>query len=113
LNKDFIRLDILKQDLNTLCIIENYGTPYSKSTPFSEGQRNAIEQIYQLYNQDPEQKQKNCEALMNEWDKRPSLQKLKTWWDNLNVGFTITSVGRVLAHSNIQRCDNTIPNLET
>lgn len=50
---------------------------------------------------------------MNEWDKRPSLQKLKTWWDNLNVSFTTTSVGRVLAHSNIQRCDNTIPNLET
>lgn len=113
LNKDFMRLNIFKKDLNTLCVIENHGTPYSKSTPFSEGQKHAIEQIYQLYNQDPEQKQKNCEALMNEWDKRPSLQKLKTWWDNLNVSFTTTSVGRVLAHSNIQRCDNTIPNLET
>lgn len=110
LNNDFVRLDMLKKDLNGLCVIENYGTPYSQSTPFSEDQKHAVEQLYLLYDQNPEQKQKNCTAFMNEWSKRPNLQKLRTWWDNLNVSFTTTSVGSVLAHSNLQRCDHTVPN---
>lgn len=49
---------------------------------------------------------------MNEWDKRPNLKKLRDWWDNMDVNFTLTSVGSVLAHSNLQRCESKVPNLK-
>ena len=49
---------------------------------------------------------------MNEWDKRPNLKKLREWWDNMDVNFTLTSVGSVLAHSNLQRCESKVPNLK-
>ncbi|MFW2172265.1 LPO_1073/Vpar_1526 family protein [Acinetobacter guillouiae] len=109
LNNDFVRLGMLKQDLNELHVIVDNGS-YNQRIPFTDDQKRAVEELYLLYDQDPEQKQKNCAAFMHEWSKRPNLQKLRDWWDNLNVSFMITSVGSVLAHSNVQRCDSRIPN---
>ena len=34
---------------------------------------------------------------------------VRKWWDSIGVSFNITSVGRILAHSNALRCDNTLP----
>jgi hypothetical protein len=71
----------------------------------------AINSIYDLYSQDGNLRQKNVESFMAEWDKRPSLKALKEWWDNIPIILTITSAGKVLAHSNAQRCDNKLPPL--
>lgn len=71
----------------------------------------AINSIYDLYSQDGDLKQKNVESFMAEWDKRPSLKFIKEWWDNIPIILTITSAGKVLAHSNAQRCDNKLPPL--
>jgi len=48
---------------------------------------------------------------MEEWNKQPNLSKLREWWDNINTGIQLTSVGKVLAHSNAQRCDKNLPPL--
>ena len=111
LNSDFVRVAVPKKDINTLSIIHNNGI-ISQNIPFSVDQKNAVEKLYQLYDQDPETKQKNCSTFMNEWDKRPNLKKLRDWWDNMDVNFTLTSVGSVLAHSNLQRCESKVPNLK-
>ncbi len=74
-------------------------------------QINAINSVYDLYSQDGTLKQKNIESFMAEWDKRQSLKVLKEWWDNIPTLLTITSAGKVLAHSNAQRCDNKLPPL--
>lgn len=71
----------------------------------------AINSVYDLYSQDGTLKQKNIESFMAEWDKRQSLKVLKEWWDNIPTILTITSAGKVLAHSNAQRCDNKLPPL--
>ncbi|WP_299267951.1 LPO_1073/Vpar_1526 family protein [uncultured Psychrosphaera sp.] len=71
----------------------------------------AINSVYDLYSQDGTLKQKNIESFMAEWDKRQSLMVLKEWWDNIPTLLTITSAGKVLAHSNAQRCDNKLPPL--
>ncbi len=77
----------------------------------TQDQLNAINSIYDLYSQDKKLKQKNIELFMAEWDKRPNLKILKEWWDNIPIILTITSAGKVLAHSNAQRCDNKLPPL--
>lgn len=79
--------------------------------PLSETQINTIKSIFDLYKQDESIKQQNIKIFMEEWDKRTNLKKLKDWWDNISSSFQITSVGRVLAHSNAQRCDKNLPAL--
>jgi len=79
--------------------------------PLSEKQINSINSIYDLYSQDNGLKQQNIKQLMKEWDKQPNLKKLRIWWDKLSSGIQITSVGKVLAHSNAQRCDKNLPPL--
>jgi hypothetical protein len=79
--------------------------------PLSEEQKKALDSIYELYKQDGNMQQQNINLLMEDWDKRPNLKILKEWWDNIAIGLQITAVGKVLAHSNAQRCDNTLPPL--
>lgn len=77
----------------------------------SEEQIRTVNSIYELYEQDDKIKQENINLFMGEWDKRPNLKILKEWWDNIGTSFEITSVGKVLAHSNAQRCDKNLPPL--
>lgn len=49
---------------------------------------------------------------MDEWKKRKALASLCEWWDSIPILFEITAVGKVLAHSNAQRCDKSIPPME-
>lgn len=74
-------------------------------------QLSAISSIYDLYLQDSKLKENNINLFMAEWEKRSNLRILREWWDNIPMILTITSVGKVLAHSNAQRCDKTLPPL--
>ena len=74
-------------------------------------QKKAINSIYDLYKQDEAIKQQNIKTFMDEWDKRPNLKTLREWWDNIGTSIQLTSVGKVLAHSNAQRCDKNLPPL--
>jgi len=77
----------------------------------SEAQINAINSVYELYKKDGNIKQQNIKLFMEEWDKRSNLKALREWWDNISTSFQITSVGKVLSHSNAQRCDKNLPPL--
>ena len=78
----------------------------------TDEQIKAVNSIYDLYSQDGNLKNSNVDLFMKEWDKRPSLNALKEWWDDIPFGLTITAVGKVLAHSNAQRCDKNLPPLD-
>ena len=115
LNSDFARINLPNRkqvDSLTLqqSVVQN-GQVSIISNPISEIQINAIKSIYDLYKQDGSIKQQNIKQLMIEWDKQPNLKKLREWWDKLSSGIQITSVGKVLAHSNAQRCDKNLPPL--
>ena len=51
------------------------------------------------------------QTFAEEWDKRKSLRMLKKWWEEIPNSISITEVGKVLAHANAQRYDNTLPPL--
>lgn len=78
----------------------------------TETQRQTIHSVYELYSKDDSVRQANVSLLLSEWDKRPNLKTLRGWWDNIPTAFTVTSVGKVLAHSNAQRCDKNLPPLD-
>ena len=81
------------------------------SRHLTEIQISALESIYELYTQDDSIKKENIKVFMEEWNKFPNLKILREWWDNIPNFFQITSVGKVLAHSNAQRCDKNLPSL--
>ena len=115
LNSDFVRINIQnKEQIDSLTLQSRFvqnGQPSILNIPLNGAQKAAIKSIYDLYKQDPAIKQKNIKQFMVEWDNLPNLKKLREWWDKLSSGIQITSVGRVLAHSNAQRCDKNLPPL--
>lgn len=78
----------------------------------SKEQKDVLVNIYNLYDNNEELKKKVDERFMDEWKKRKTLASLCEWWDSIPILFEITAVGNVLAHSNAQRCDKSIPSMD-
>ena len=114
-NHDFVRIPVSnKQQIRSLTLIQqrlHEGRLVNATIALSEKQTEAINSIYDLYSKNGNIKKENISLFIENWDKRANLKALKTWWDNLNIGIQITSVGKVLAHSNAQRCDKNLPPL--
>ncbi len=116
LNERFIRVNLTSKDrvdsltgfTQTILNGQNITFP----TTLSEDQKNAIKSIFDLYKQDETKRQENIKAFMLEWDKRSNLKMVKEWWDSIDGYIQLTSVGKVLAHSNAQRCDKSLPPLD-
>ena len=111
LNTDYVRLDILnKKDIDSLKLIHqvNYN---SSIVSLEDTEKNVIMSIYDLYKQDAAIRQENVNKFMEEWNKRANLKILREWWDNIEFSIQLTSVGKVLAHANAQRCDESLPSL--
>ena len=115
LNTDYIRLNILnKKDIDSLKLIHQVS--YNDSIvpleiPLTDNEKNVIISIYHLYKQDAGIRQENVNIFMEEWNKRANLKILREWWDNIEVLIQLNSVGKVLAHANAQRCDESLPSL--
>lgn len=114
-NGDFVRINVSnKNQISSLTLhhqIQHNGKMAVLPVSLSEEQITAINSMYDLYKQDSKIKKENIKLFMEEWDKRPNLKTLRVWWDNIGTSFQITTVGKVLAHSNAQRCDNNLPPL--
>jgi hypothetical protein len=78
----------------------------------SDEQKQTVKNIYALYSKDANLRKENIAEFFKLWDKYESLKKLRNWWDSIPEAFSITAVGRVLAHANAQRCDPTLPALD-
>ena len=115
LNPTFSRLILTnKNQIDSITLQQQItisGQTFTVPIPLTEEQKKAILSIYDLYKEDAAIKQQNIKTFMDEWDKRPNLKTLKEWWDNIGTSVQLTSVGKVLAHSNAQRCDKNLPPL--
>lgn len=113
LNESFSRLCVRARDAIDMLTIRSFevnnGLPCIMVTPFSEAQKEVVKAIYGLYSNDGAARQANVNIFIEKWNQRPHLKKLREWWDRIPTGFNVTSVGKVLAHSNAQRCDNSLP----
>lgn len=115
LDNGFVRINVPNISAISSIVIrrtQSFGSwyiPKETQVPLSDAQVRALKSVYELYEQDDNKKQDNVKSLMGKWDSRPHLKELREWWDNIGIVFQITAVGRVLAHSNAQRCDSTLP----
>ena len=86
--------------------------PIPAKLVLTETQIATVKSIYKLYSDDNELKKQNIAEFIRIWDEYENLKKLGTWWDAIPLCFNITSVGRVLAQANAQRCDSTLPSID-
>jgi hypothetical protein len=115
-NNEYVRLNIPRQSEIDILIFQHNviqnGNQVRNEGPISNEQKDALHKFYALYDQDPAVKEQNIVRFMEEWDKRKYLRVLREWWDGVDVNVQITSVGKVLAHANAQRCDRYLPMLD-
>lgn len=105
LNKKYFKIAVMnKNRISDLTVTDLLG-----EHPVTNSQRSALERVYDLYDDSKMSK----ENFVEEIEKYPNLKKLREWWNTLEKqAIQITSVGRVLAHSNAQRIDRNLPPLD-
>ena len=119
LRKNYVRLRIMNINnldmlsLQGLHLININGTIVNVPVQMqlSNIQKQAVKDVYSLYNTDESLKKENVNAFMEMWNSYNYLRQLREWWNSIQGSFDITSVGKVLAHANAQRCDPQLPNL--
>ena len=115
-NSEFVRIDLTgRGQIDSISLERKFKIGTQTLTVPLEvtlEQKNAITSIYDFYKNDDTIKQENIRKFLDEWQKREHLKILKEWWDSISNTMQLTSVGKVLAHSNAQRCDKNLPALE-
>ncbi|GAB7528890.1 hypothetical protein PS3A_12990 [Pseudomonas sp. 3A(2025)] len=116
LNSGYLRLPVRgKEGIDELSLtiqVFQSGNWISIQQDLLKEQNQAIHFVYELYAKDEVIRQANVNLFLEEWDKRSNLKIIREWWDNIPIAFVVTSVGKVLAHSNAQRCDKNLPPLD-
>lgn len=110
LNTENVRLEVVNKnnikDLSVTPVISTKELCYSKKV--SDEQKKVLEEIYDMTNRTKIDRKK----FVDELEKRNNLKRLKEWWNGIHQALQITGAGKVLAHSNAQRIDKTLPPLD-
>ena len=116
LNEGYVRLPISQKgridelQYSTVSIVN--GVECHVSHDATEEQKKCLMDIYNMYSNDAtlqnQVKSKFIDALMS----YNSIKAISAWWNDFNTPFSLTSIGRVIAHANAQRIDNTLPNMD-
>lgn len=70
---------------------------------FDENAKSAINQVWELYEKNDELTNQIKEKFAELFNSFESLVVVKEWWDNIPNSFSVTPIGKVLAHANAQR----------
>lgn len=83
----------------------------NRTRNLNEKEVNALYSIWDMYDTDDQLQDEVNKKFMDMWDSFESLRTVRVWWEDISRGFSITSVGKVLAHTNAKRCDKRVPDL--
>ena len=107
------RLDLVKATVEQTFKLNENGLLYKipVNQQLSGVQKQALHEVYALYEKDDAKLNENKKAFMEHWNSYKTLKTVGKWWDALLVPFHITSVGSALAQANAKRCDPSLPDL--
>lgn len=113
LNDGYYRLEFIDEDQ-----LENYEILKTDITgkgiyklKLNENEKRILKEVFSMYNNSSELKNKIKENLKQEILRRDNLNKLKNWIESIPKSFTTTPIGKVLAHANAQRINPEFPPL--
>lgn len=70
-----------------------------------------LEKIYDLYETTSQEKKIAYDNFIKKIDTYKNIAIVRKWWNSIPHAITVTSVGRVLAHSYAKKCDNNLPDI--
>lgn len=112
LNDGYVRLPV--QNKNSIANINLISTPqekiisHRKVTPHES---EALNKIWGLYSTDSKLAEQVKHTFMEKWNSYDALRLIRKWFEALPRSFTITPIGKVLAHANAQRYFPKVPDL--
>lgn len=112
LNNGFVRLNVRDRELISdieLFLVSNAQIVSKRKVTTQEVE--ALNQIWDLYSTDIKIIENVKNAFMEKWNTYETLNLIRTWWEELPHSFTITPIGKALAHANAQRYNNDIPDI--
>lgn len=116
LNEGYVRLMIPQKSrinelqYNTLSIVNGVRCYVSHDT--TEEQKKCLLDVYNMYSKDITLKDQIRNKFIDRLMTNDSIKSISIWWNKFDTSFTLTSVGKVIAHANVQRIDSTIPNMD-
>lgn len=113
LDSNYYRLPIAGiKNIELMDYIDN-NTPFTHGRiSLNEKQRCNIEKIVSYYEKDVIKLQEVSKKFNTKWNSFENLKRIGEWWAKLPCSFGITSIGKVLAITNAQRIDSTLPKIE-
>lgn len=103
----YVRLEIVnKNHIDSLKIADSEGVHNIRPD-----EKKIFDDIWNMYEKNSALQNKVSRAFIDEWDSFESLKKIHQWWDKIPTAFSITQIGRILAHTNAKRCDPSLPDL--
>lgn len=86
---------------------------FNNGIKLSSNQKEVLEKIYDMYEKTSNESKTVYENFIKKMETYKNISIVRKWWNSIPYFITITSVGRVLAHSYAKKCDSSIPDMNT
>lgn len=108
LKPNYVKLNVY-EDVDKLVITRNGVDGKTNAVPLTEKQKSVMKRVIDLARKDESKEEQLVSIFMEEWDKFPTLKKLRQWWDVLPNHFTITPIGTAISYAYIHGKEPSIP----
>lgn len=114
---DYVRLQIRNKQsiINDSVVLQEIYTNNHVTVvkiDFSESQKNCLREIYNMYESNSSLMKDVNSCFVEKIDSYSNILKAKKWWNSLGCSIKLTSVGKVIGHTNAKSIDPTIPDLD-
>lgn len=112
LNEGFMRLNVRdKESISGVELYTVHNMQVVGKRKVSIQEVDALNQVWDLYSTDAQLTENVKKAFMEKWDTYKPLRLIRIWWESIPHSFTITPIGKALAHANAQRYNNGVPDI--
>lgn len=113
LDSNYYRLPLVGiKKIELMDYIDNNAPFIHGRVQLNEKQICNIKKIISYYENDAIKLQEISEKFNTKWNSFENLKKIGEWWTKLPCAFGLTSIGKVLAITNAQRIDSTLPKID-
>lgn len=113
LDSNYYRLPLVGiKKIELMDYIDNNAPFIHGRVQLNEKQICNIKKIISYYENDAIKLQEISEKFNIKWNSFENLKKIGEWWTKLPCAFGLTSIGKVLAITNAQRIDSTLPKID-
>ena len=98
--------------IDDLIMEQELGQGVKLKIQFTDQQKEILHKVFALYEENATIKEQFKKRLEEEMAKYHYINKVKDWWDGINVVFQINKTGTILANANANKYDSNVPIFE-